>query len=87
MLEVPVFGREKDAADYFSAYLLLRFAPDDARRLIQGFAFVTGNEAKATIEKVPDIKALSGEHGLPAQRYFNVLCIAKVQIQKSMRKR
>ena len=76
MLDVPVFGREEDAADYFSAYILLRFAPNEARRLIQGVAFVAGNEAKATLEKAPDVDTLAGEHGLSAQRYFNVLCIA-----------
>ena len=76
MLEVPIFGREEDAADYFSAYILLRFTPDDARRFIQGVAFIYASEAKVTLEKAPDIKAFANEHGLPAQRYFNVLCIA-----------
>jgi len=76
MLEVPVFGREEDAADYFSAYILLQFAPGDARRFIQGVAFIYASEAKVTLEKVPEIKEFAGEHGLPAQRYFNVLCIA-----------
>ena len=76
MLEVPVLGREEDAADYFSAYILLQFAPDDARRFIQGVAFIYASEAKVTLDKVPEIKQFADEHGLPAQRYFNVLCIA-----------
>jgi Putative metallopeptidase len=76
MLEVPVFGREEDAADYFSAYILLQFSPHDARRFVQGVAFIYASESKVTLEKVPDIRDFAGEHGLPAQRYFNVLCIA-----------
>lgn len=76
MLKVPIFGREEDAADYFSAYILLRFTPGDARRFIQGVAFIYASEAKFALKKVPDIKEFASEHELPAQRYFNVLCIA-----------
>jgi hypothetical protein len=76
MLEVPVFGREEDAADLFSAYTMLHFAPTDARRLIQGVAFLGAKDAKETQAKAPELKAFADSHGLPAQRYFNVLCIA-----------
>jgi hypothetical protein len=76
MLEIPVFGREEDAADMFSAYILLRFAPADAQRLIRGVAFLGAREAKEAQQQAPDIKAFADSHGLPAQRYFNVLCMA-----------
>lgn len=76
MLEIPVFGREEDAADMFSAYILLRFAPSDAQRLIRGVAFLGAKEAKDAQQHAPEIKSFADSHGLPAQRYFNVLCIA-----------
>jgi hypothetical protein len=76
MLAVPVFGREEDAADQFSAYILLQFAPADARRLIHGVAFLGAKEAREAQEKAPELKAFADAHGLPAQRYFNLLCMA-----------
>jgi hypothetical protein len=77
MLEVPIFGREEDAADFFSVYILLQFDADDARRLIQGVGFLLANEAKANeAEKTPDVKSFADIHGTPAQRYYNVLCMA-----------
>ena len=76
MLDIPVLGREEDAADFFSAYMLLQFAPDDAHRLIQGVVFMLASEARAELEEPLRLKKLSKEHGLPGQRYYNWLCIA-----------
>jgi hypothetical protein len=76
MLQIPVLGREEDAADFFSAYILLRFAPDDARRLIAGVGFMLASEAKAGMSELPNLKTLAGRHGLPAQRRYNILCMA-----------
>jgi hypothetical protein len=76
MLEIPVFGREEDAADFFSIYILTQFGPSDARRLIDGTAFVLGSEAKAALAEPLTAKKLSGEHALLAQRYYNLLCMA-----------
>lgn len=76
MLQIPVFGREEDAADMFSAYILLRFAPADAQRLIRGVALLGAKEARDAQRQAPEIKGFADSHGLPAQRYFNVLCIA-----------
>ena len=72
-LKVPLFGREEDAADQFAAYLLLQFAKDDARRLIAGVAYAYHTEAS-----VPSTKKnpFADEHGLPAQRFYNLLCTA-----------
>jgi hypothetical protein len=72
-LSVPVLGREEDAADQFAAYILLQFAKDDARRLIIGTAYSYHVDAsKPTTKKNP----FADEHGLPAQRFYNVLCMA-----------
>ncbi|MBI5912382.1 MAG: hypothetical protein HY848_20830 [Betaproteobacteria bacterium] len=76
MLDVPVLGREEDAADYFSAYILLQFAPEDAHRLIQGVGFLLATEAKTALEKTPKATTFADEHGTPAQRYYNLLCMA-----------
>ena len=36
LFDVPLFGREEDAADQVSAYIMLYFGKDEARRLICG---------------------------------------------------
>jgi hypothetical protein len=75
ILNVPVFGREEDAADQFSAYVMLRFGKAEARRLILGSAHqYKGDLTDKTVSL--DLKKFSDEHGTPAQRFFNVLCIA-----------
>ncbi len=72
-LSVPILGREEDAADQFAAYLLLQFAESDARRLIYGVAYTYNVDAsKPSTKKNP----FADEHGLPAQRFYNVLCMA-----------
>ena len=38
-LKVPVLGREEDAADLFSAYIMLQLGKEDVRRLILGNAY------------------------------------------------
>jgi hypothetical protein len=76
MLDIPVMGREEDAADFFSAYLLLQFPAEDAQRLIQGVGFMMASEAREALVERPRIEAFAGVHGLPAQRYYNLLCMA-----------
>ena len=72
-LSLPILGREEDAADQFSAYLLLQFAGSDARRLITGTGYAYRlDAAKPSTKKYP----FADEHGLPAQRFYNVLCMA-----------
>jgi hypothetical protein len=75
LLKVPLFGREEDAADMFSAYLMLQFGKEDARRLILGSAYQY-KAAVATPEISLSLKKFSDEHGHPAQRFYNVLCAA-----------
>jgi hypothetical protein len=72
-LSVPVLGREEDAADQFAAYVLLQFDKRDARRLIYGVAYSYHIDAsQPSTKKNP----FADEHGLPAQRFYNVLCMA-----------
>ena len=39
LLNVPIFGNEKDAADQFATHFLLRLGKDQARRLVYGAAY------------------------------------------------
>ena len=75
MLKVPVLGREEDAADQFSAYLTLQLGKDEAKRLIFGTAHAYKVEADATTAP-PTLQSYANEHGTPAQRFYNILCIA-----------
>ena len=78
-LKVPILGREEDAADLFSAYIMLQLGKEDARRLILGNAYQYKEDV--VNPQVPLTK-YSDEHGIPAQRFFNVLCIAYGADQK-----
>jgi len=75
MLQIPVLGREEDAADQFAAYLMLRLGKDEARRMILGSAYHHAIQMPGPQVTV-SVRALSGEHSTPAQRTFNILCIA-----------
>jgi hypothetical protein len=75
VLKVPVFGREEDAADSFSTYILLQFGKEDAHRLILGSAYQYRADIESPQAPVAPTK-FADEHGTPAQRFFNVLCIA-----------
>jgi hypothetical protein len=74
LLQVPVLGREEDAADQFSAYLMLHFGYDEARRLIAGSAYQFKRDLKPELKL--ELKDFSDTHGLPAQRFYNLLCVA-----------
>jgi hypothetical protein len=76
VLDIPFFGREEEAADYFATYLLLQFCKDDARRLILGASFISGREAMDDQGKAPELRLLADTHSLPAQRHFNRWCMA-----------
>jgi hypothetical protein len=71
ILNIPVFGREEDAADQMSAFLMLQFGKDVARTTIRGAAFTYLNSKNPrTWTEFAD------EHGAPAQRFFNYICLA-----------
>lgn len=76
LLKIPVFGREEDAADMFSAYIMLHMDKEDAHALIAGISFLGREETREAMAQNLELKHFAKEHGLPGQRYFNLLCIA-----------
>jgi hypothetical protein len=80
ILKVPVLGREEDAADLFSAYIMLHFGKEDAHRLILGNAYQYKTDLVSP--QAAALKDYANVHELPAQRYFNVLCLAYGADQK-----
>jgi len=72
--QIPVLGRDEYAADTVSAMLMLRIAKNDPRRLIMGAAYWYTDDLETTVTFKPN--ELSGVHGTPHQRFFNLLCIA-----------
>jgi hypothetical protein len=73
-LDVPVLGREEDAADQVSAYIYLQTGKAEARRLIMGTVYTYLVEAKDT--DPPSMVEFADEHGTPEQRAFNLICMA-----------
>jgi hypothetical protein len=71
---IPILGREEDAADQVAAFALLQLPDDAARRMIGGVAHNLSAEAKH--DQRSQVKAYSDEHGLPQQRFYNLLCMA-----------
>lgn len=71
ILEIPVFGREEDAADQLSAFLMLQFGKDVARTSIKGAAYTY------LVSKNPRTRTeFADEHGTAGQRFFNYVCLA-----------
>jgi hypothetical protein len=75
MYNVPLFGRPEDAADQFAAYMMLQFGKDQARSLIGGAAYSYRNFVHDP-KYVVSLESFSNTHGAPAQRFYNLLCIA-----------
>jgi Putative metallopeptidase len=75
LLSVPSFGNAEDTADQFSTYLMLHFGKDEARRLISGAAYSYRDAVQNSTVILP-LQAFSDVHGVPAQRFFNLLCVA-----------
>lgn len=71
--KVPILGREEDAADQIAAYTLLQLGKDEARRVIASVAVMYASEAK---EMPTQLKDFANEHSLPAQRFYNLMCIS-----------
>jgi len=72
--EVPIFGREEDAADQMAGFILSQFGPDVARRTFPGVVYIwrqlATSDGKWTQDDFSDI------HGYPLQRAYNYLCMA-----------
>jgi hypothetical protein len=79
IFDVPVFGRPEDAADNFATYIMLQFGREQARRFIGGAAWAwrayLGDYKKNPVVRMR-ISAFAGNHGLPEERFYNLLCLA-----------
>ncbi len=73
VLKVPVLGREEDAADQVAAFAMLRAGEATARRVLIGAAWMYLHDSKG---RMPDDSDFADVHGLDAQRFYNVLCMA-----------
>jgi hypothetical protein len=73
--EIPVFGREEDAADQMAGLILSEFGKNLALRTLPGAAYqwqkMNESEAEGWGRRV-----FSDEHGHPLQRAYNYMCIA-----------
>jgi hypothetical protein len=76
--EVPVLGKEEDAADQMASFLLVQFGPQVARTTIKGIAadwdFTT--QRWDWLIKNGKKQPYYDIHSLPAQRLYNYLCVA-----------
>jgi hypothetical protein len=79
IFDVPILGRQEDAADQFAAYVMLQFGGDRARRLVTGAAYSYKAYIKNYKQK-PNVTlplaAFSSDHGSPEERFYNLLCMA-----------
>jgi hypothetical protein len=73
LLQVPVLGREEDAADNVAAFLLLQAGEGIARRVLSGAAWMYLHDSMG---RLPDESDFADVHGLGSQRFYNVLCMA-----------
>jgi Putative metallopeptidase len=73
ILQIPLFGREEDAADQLAAFIMLQFGKEVARRTLTGTAHLYRRDAEANAPTEDDF---SDVHGTAAQRFYNTLCIA-----------
>src|SRR5437588_2550949 len=79
MFNVPIFGHEEDAADNFATFIMLQFGKGQAPRLINGAAWAwrayLGDYQKNPV--VPTrLAAFASDHGLPQERFHNLVCLA-----------
>jgi len=71
MLQVPVFGREEDAADQMAVFLAMQFSPEVARTVVRGNYYFFKNQSDFT-----EWRNYADEHGSGSQRLYNGLCWA-----------
>ena len=74
ILQVPIWGREDDAADRLAALLMMQFGEDMEKVTIYGTT--TYFKALAESEKAWSGSDYANRASADAQRYFNYLCIA-----------
>jgi hypothetical protein len=75
ILQVPVFGNAEDAADHFSVYIMLQFGKEQSRPMILGAAYSYKKYLQSS-EVTARLAAFSDVHAPPAQRFYNLICLA-----------
>jgi len=75
VLDVPIFGDAENAADHFAGYLMLQFGKEQARGLIMGAAY-SYHKYLQNPEVTAPLVAFSDIHAAPAQRFYNLICLA-----------
>jgi Putative metallopeptidase len=75
VLKVPIFGDAENAADHFAGYLMLQFGKEQARGLIMGAAYSYKKYLQSSEVTAP-LVAFSDVHAAPAQRFYNLICLA-----------
>jgi hypothetical protein len=69
LLQIPVWGRQEDAADRVAALTMVQFGPDVAWNTVDGFQWFLSGSAHLP----PDFADVRGS---ALQRYYTTLCIA-----------
>jgi Putative metallopeptidase len=72
LFNVPIFGREEDAADQIAGFIMLQFGQDVALRTISGTAYAYQQQAK---QSHWSHTTFSDEHETDEQRMYNYLCL------------
>ena len=72
LLDVPIWGRELDAADNLGAYIMWQFGKDVARRTLTGGSFPSGASDRARGRR----KSISPIHMVRTGNAHSFLCIA-----------
>ncbi|GEP02899.1 DUF4344 domain-containing metallopeptidase [Methylobacterium oxalidis] len=73
LLDIPILGREEDAADQVAAYALLQLGGREARTVVNGSAYFFATNGK---DETVDQGAFADVHGLFWQRFYNLACLA-----------
>src|SRR5712692_819117 len=74
LLEVPIWGRELDAADNLGAFIMWQFGKDVARRTLTGVAHF--HQAQAIEREAMKKEHFADPYGTDWQRFYSFLCIA-----------
>jgi hypothetical protein len=72
LFNVPIFGREEDAADQMAGFIMLQFGQDVALRTISGTAYAYQQQAK---QSHWSRTSFADEHETDEQRMYNYLCL------------
>ncbi|GLS43760.1 DUF4344 domain-containing metallopeptidase [Methylobacterium brachythecii] len=73
LLQVPILGREEDAADQVASLILLHLGPADTRMVVKGGGYYFATVAK---DEPADKGAFADVHGFSWQRFYNLACLA-----------